>query len=184
MFKLIEIGKSYVSRDNRVFTITREINPAEPGYAKGYRFKGTTQADESADYSQVHVVSFKENGQHIVSGVSSPLDLVSVYLDRALSEQDVSDGAVVAEMTGHKVNFGVLHGWKASNPTKITESAYENLLDYFISPENRNTPVIENKMARCVGFVVNKENQPRVVTVVYPYDGKYYMNTLYSPELS
>lgn len=179
----IKLDKSYVSRDKNVFTIFREITSTEPGYKKGYRFKGKTVADESADYSQIHVASFKENGQHIVDGVSSPLDLVSEHLGRPLTENDVNNGAVVAEMTGHKVNFGILQGWEASDPTEITILAYENLLAYFIALEDRDTRIIENKMARCVGFVVNKENEPRVVTVVYSYDQRYFMNTLYSPEL-
>lgn len=181
---VIKLDRSYVSRDKKVFTIFREITSTEPGYDKGYRFKGKTTADESADYSLIHVVSFKKNGQHIVDGGSSPLDLVSEQLDRSLTIRDVVDGAVVAEMTGHKVNFGILYGWRASETAnQITFPAYESLLEYVISSEYRGTPAAEEKMARCVGFIINSENEPRVVTVVYPYDGRYYMNTLYSPEL-
>lgn len=178
----IKLDKTYVSRDKKVFTIFREITSTEPGYEKGYRFKGKTTADESADYSQIHVVSFKENGQHIVDGVSSPLDLVSEHLGRPLTLKDVDNCAEVAEMVGHEVNFGILQGWKAGPAVEITSSDFNALMAYFISPNE--THVITNKMARCIGFVVNKQNEPRVVTVVYPYDGKYYMNTLYSPELS
>lgn len=183
MIKL-EIGKLYVSRDSKIFTIIREINPDEPGYAKGYRFKGQTDRDESSDYSQIHVASFKPDGKHILNGVSSTLDLVSEHRAHPLMAKDVTGGMVVAEMHGHKVNFGILHGWKASTPTEITSDAYRNLLNCFVSDQDRETSVIENKMARSVGTVVNSKDYLRVVTVVYSYDHKYYMNTLYSPELS
>lgn len=110
----IQLGRKYLSRDKKIFEITRILGSKEYGYEHGYRFAGQTiQINEFS--SITHTILFSENGMHAREGhcISTPSDLVEIVNEKAepVHITDVSTGTVSGRIEGGCVMSGPFTGW-------------------------------------------------------------------------
>lgn len=177
----LEVGRKYYDRKHKVFEIKREMVESEPGYAKGYRFKGEMRATHDTDLDfivdTIYTVSFKPNGQHIHEGVSSPSDLMGIVYDEIVAGE-IEIGSSVGIVDGDKIVSGRCQDWHLGERYRLNTNMFDAITSRI--PEKK----IDN-MAYLVGHTATSGEPIVSMMVIFSTsstDDDFYLASISNPE--